>query len=351
MSGGIFVYVSQHASEQISVLRMDPGTGVLTPVQDVPATGRVMPLAISPDRRFLYASLRNEPWSVASFAIDGWTGELTHLGNTPAYETMVNITTDLTGRFLFAASNSPKGRRTGILSVAPIGTQGVVQSPYEMVRTPPKLHSVQPDPTNRFIVGASCDGDAIVRHRFDAATGIFDPEPLPPVLFEPGRGPRHFRFHPGGRSLAVVNEYDASVCVFRYNPQTGGMAELQIADAKPPGFVAGDYRGKGITASGADIHYTPNGRWLYVSVRGSLTIAAFAVDQTTGKLTNVGHVPAPDAPRGFGIDPFGRFLFAAGDESNDLIAYRIDGTSGALTQIAEYATGGGPNWVEVVRLS
>jgi 6-phosphogluconolactonase len=350
VSSGIFVYVSQHASAQISVLRMDPDSGALTPVQDVAATGRVMPLAISPDRRFLYASLRNEPWRVASFAIDGQTGKLTHLGNTPAFETMVNICTDLTGRHLLAAANSPKGRRTGILSVAPIGAQGVVQSPYQMVRTPPKLHSVQPDPTNRTIVGASCDGNAIIRHRFDAVTGVLDPEPLAPVLFEPGRGPRHLRFHPNGRSLSVINEYDASVCVFRYDCSTAALSEIQIADAKPPGFVTGEYLDKGVTASGADIHYTPDGRWLFVSVRASQTIAGFAVDQANGTLTSTGHAAAPDAPRGFGIEPLGKFLFATGDVSRNLVAYQIDQTNGALTKIAEYATGGGPNWVETVRL-
>jgi 6-phosphogluconolactonase len=350
VSSGIFVYVSQHTSAQISVLRMDPDSGALTPVQDVPATGRVMPLAVSPDRRFLYASLRNEPWQVASFAIDGQSGKLTHLGNSSAFETMVNICTDLTGRHLLAAANTPKGRRTGILSVFPIGVHGVVQSPYQMLRTPPKLHTVQPDPTNRYIVGASCDGNAIVRYRFDAVTGAIDSEPLAEVLFEPGRGPRHLQFHPNGRSLSVINEYDASVSVFSYDPVTAALSEIQIADAKPPGFAIGEYLDKGVTASGADIHYTPDGKWLFASVRASLTIAGFAVDQATGTLTSAGHAPAPNAPRAFGIDPLGKFLFAAGDVSRNLVAYRIDQASGALTQIGEYATGDGPNWVEVVRL-
>ncbi len=349
MTGGSFVYVSQHASRQISVLQMSPETGALTHVQDAP-TGRVQPMAVSPDRRFLYASLREAPWSIANFAIDGATGTLTHLGDTPAYDSMVNIALDRTGRYLFGANNPSKVLRTGILSVAPIGPQGYVQAGPDIVRTPPKLHSVIPDPTNRFVFGASCDGNVLVRHSFDAVTGTLDLDPLSPIIVEPGRGPRHMRFHPNGRFLYVINEYDASVCAFRFNPHTGMLAEIQIIDAKPEGYVPQDRRGKGISAAGADLHFTPDGKWLYVSVRGSLTLAAFAVDHVSGQLTSIGHFPAPAEPRGFGIDPFGRFLFVAGDVSSNLVAHRIDGATGKLTQIAEYQTGEGPNWVECVRL-
>jgi 6-phosphogluconolactonase len=129
------------------------------------------------------------------------------------------------------------------------------------------------------------------------------------------------------------------------------LSEIQIADAKPEGFVPFDRRGKGITAAGADIHFTPDGKWLYVSVRGSLTIAAFAVDHATGLLDAVGHFPAPADPRGFAIDPFSRFLLVAGDITNNLVVHRIDAATGALTQVADYQTGEGPNWVECVRLS
>lgn len=349
-TSGIYVYVSQHASEQISVLRMDPETGALTPVQDVPATGRIMPMAISPCRRFLYASLRNQPWSLATFAIDGATGRLTHMGNTPGFESMVNIALDRSGRFLLGANNPARVQRTGILTVQPIGPQGMVQAHVDMVRTPPKLHSVMVDPTNRFILGTSCDGDAIIRHAFDAVTGTLDPEPLSPVMVEPGRGPRHMRFHPDGRTLYVVNEYDASVCVFRYHPHRGLLSEIQIADAKPEGYEPADRRGKGISAGGADIHVTPDGKWLYVTVRGSLTMAAFAIDPATGRLTVTGHTPMPGEPRGFGIDPLGRYLFVAGDVSSNLVSHRIDAQTGALTPLAQYQLGDGPNWVECVRL-
>ena len=83
---GIYVYVSHQGAGQISVLRMAPASGELSKVQDVPVTGKVMPMAVSPDRRFLFAASRTEPYSIASFAIDGANGTLTHLGYAPAAE-------------------------------------------------------------------------------------------------------------------------------------------------------------------------------------------------------------------------------------------------------------------------
>ena len=349
--GGVFVYVSQHGSEQISALRMSVETGELTAIQTVAVTGKVMPMAVSPDSRFLYAALRSSPlWAVASLAIDRDNGTLTLLGTTPAFDSIVYLSTDRTGRFLFAANNPHHADRAGSLTVNAIGQQGFVQAPYEVFRTPPKLHAALADPSNRFVFATSCDGDAIVRYPFDAATGLLGPDPMPPVLVEGGRGPRHLQFHPNNRFLYLVNEYDASVCVFGYDMGSGNLSEIQIVSAQPPGYVPGERRGRGISAAAADLHFTPDGRWLYVSVRGSLTMAAFLVDPATGRLTSAGHFPMPKEPRGFSIDPFGRYLFAAGDASNNLISYSIDPGSGALTRIAEYPMGDGPNWVECVRL-
>ena len=66
----MYVYVSQQGAKQISVYRMS-SSGELSKVQDAPVTGKAMPMAVSPDRRFLFIALRTEPYSIASFAIDG----------------------------------------------------------------------------------------------------------------------------------------------------------------------------------------------------------------------------------------------------------------------------------------
>jgi len=75
---GMYVYVSQQGARQISVYRMSLSCE-LSKGQDVSVTGKAMPMAVSPDRRFLFIALRTEPYSIASFAIDGANGTLTHL--------------------------------------------------------------------------------------------------------------------------------------------------------------------------------------------------------------------------------------------------------------------------------
>ena len=100
----------------------------------------------------------------------------------------------------------------------------------------------------------------------------------------------------------------------------------------------------------ADIHMTPNGKFLYISERTSSTLGAFGVDAVTGKLTYLGSTPTEKQPRGFAIDPTGRFLVAAGEKSDTISVYAIDQASGALKPLQKYPAGKGANWVEIVGL-
>ena len=342
---GIYVYVSHQSGRQVAVLRMSPASGELTKLQDIPVKAEVMPMAVSPDRRFLFAALRTEPYSIASFAIDGANGTLTHLGYAPATESASYICADRTGRFLLAAYNPPdRSRRAGLVSVSAIGQHGYVQAPHQVIRTPPKAHAILTDFSNGFVYASSCDGDVMVRYPFDARAGLLNPDALPPIVVRPKSGPRHFVFHPHNRFMYLLNEYDGSICVFSHDARSGALAEVQIASALPPDFD------KERNARAADIHFTPDGRWLYASVRSSLTIAVFRVDASTGLLAPAGHFATVDEPRGFNIDPFGRYLLAAGLRANTLATYKIDAETGALTKLAEYPTARGPNWIELARL-
>ena len=100
----------------------------------------------------------------------------------------------------------------------------------------------------------------------------------------------------------------------------------------------------------ADLHVTPDGRFLYASERTSSTLAAFSVDLTSGHLTPIGSYETEQTPRGFNIDPTGRYLLAVGQDSHHLTTYGIDGASGALSKLGRYEMGKAPNWVEIHRL-
>jgi 6-phosphogluconolactonase len=89
----------------------------------------------------------------------------------------------------------------------------------------------------------------------------------------------------------------------------------------------------------------PSGRFLYVSKRGHDSIACFAVNAGSGRLTTLGQQPTEQTPRVFGIDPSGSFLYAAGQSSGKLAAYRIDPSRGALHALQVYDVGARPLWV------
>ena len=102
--------------------------------------------------------------------------------------------------------------------------------------------------------------------------------------------------------------------------------------------------------SAADLHITPDGKFLYGSERTTSTLAGFQVDPAKGTLTPIGSVPTEKQPRGFGIDPAGRYLLAVGQLSHGLSSYSIDPTSGKLMKLKEYPMGKNPNWVEILDL-
>ncbi|HTV24792.1 MAG TPA: beta-propeller fold lactonase family protein, partial [Polyangiaceae bacterium] len=88
-------------------------------------------------------------------------------------------------------------------------------------------------------------------------------------------------------------------------------------------------------STGAEIQVAPSGRFVYASNRGGEdTLAIFAVDAGTGRLTLVGHQPTGgDTPRSFHIEPSGRLLLVANQDSDEVVSFRIDGDSGLLTEL------------------
>ncbi|HEX5865946.1 MAG TPA: beta-propeller fold lactonase family protein, partial [Casimicrobiaceae bacterium] len=98
-----FVYVSNAGDGDIGVYRM-LDSGELQPGARAKAASVVMPMAVSPDRRFLYVASRNKPYRVHVYSIDRGTGELAPLSTSPLAESFPYISLDKTGRYLFAAS-------------------------------------------------------------------------------------------------------------------------------------------------------------------------------------------------------------------------------------------------------
>ncbi len=329
------VYVANADSREIIVLGMN-GSGALVEMKRVPVAGMVMPLAIAPSRKFLYASLRSEPFSVACFAVDRASGLLAFLSATRLPDQMCYITTDKTGRFLLSASY-----QGSLIAVHAIGADGLVRAdPIETIATRPNAHAIMTDQSNRFLFASCLGGDILMQQQFEAATGKITLNSPAEVATARGAGPRHFVFHPHRHWLYLLNELDATVNVYAFDTASGLLSPLQTISAMPP-----ELRAK---PSAADIQVTPDGRFLYASERATSTLAAFRIDTETGRLTSIGNFTTESQPRSFAIDPGGSFLLAVGQQSHHLTVYAIDRDSGRLDARERYPMGQNPNWVEIV---
>ncbi|PTM55161.1 lactonase family protein [Phreatobacter oligotrophus] len=333
------VYISNAESREIVAMALDAETGALREVSRVPTSGTAMPMAVSPDKRFLYVGLRSAPFSVSTFAIDPKTGGLAHVETAPLPDNMAYLSTDRTGRYLFSASYG--GNR---IAVTPIEASGVARGePIQVIETRKNAHAILADRQNRNVFATNLGGDIVLQYRLDAATGRLAPNTPPFVETRAGAGPRHFVFHPNDRFVFLINELDGSINSYRYDAAAGTLAEASTSTAMPAGAA-------GAKPWAADIHLTPDGRFLYASERTTSTLTAYRVDAATGALTTIGSVPTETQPRGFNVDPRGRFLVAVGQKSNGATVYAIDQASGALRTLQQYPIGRDPNWVEIIDL-
>lgn len=338
----MFLYVGNAETRDVSAFKLHDENGDLTPIGTFAVPGPSascfsFPLAVSPDKRILFVVLRNEPWSVRSFAIDPGSGRLDYLGFGPLADNTCYISTDRTGRFLLSASY--QGSK---IAVNPIGSDGIVQAPQQIIPTEPKSHSILVDAANRHALSACLGGDIFYQWRFDAQTGRLTPNEPPFVSVKKDSGPRHFVFHPNGAIVYLLTEHAVTIHVYDYDPGKGTLTERQVIDALTPN------PGDKIWAT--DIHMTPDGRFLYAAERGSSTLAMLRVDPKDGTLSLTGHIVTEKQPRGFAIDPSGRFLYCTGQLSTRMSGYAIDGESGNLTKLKDYPVGKNPNWVEIVKL-
>jgi 6-phosphogluconolactonase len=351
-----FVYVSNADDGDIGAYRM-LDSGELQPGARAKAASIVMPMAVSPDKRFLYAASRSKPFSVHVYAIDAGSGALTHLATSPLAESFPYISLDKTGRWLFGA-----GYGAAVISVNAVGADGrVAAEAQQVIPVGRNAHSIRVDAGNKFAYVPTLGTDQVFQFAFDAKSGRLASNTPAVFQMKAGTGPRHFITSSDNKFVYVLSELLATVTTFALDSKTGLLTEASSVSGLPPGskLVPGAPRGAvGVAGApprntdndiwAADIHMTPNGKFLYISERTNNNLIAFSVDAASGKLTYLSSTPTEPQPRGFAIDSKGRYLVASGEKSATISVYAIDQANGALKFLNKYPTGKGSNWVEIV---
>ncbi len=351
-----FVYVSNAEDGDIGAYRL-LDSGELQAGPRAKAASIVMPMAVSPDKRFLYAASRSKPFSVHAYSIERGTGALTLLATSPLAESFPYISVDRTGRYLFGA-----GYGAAVISVNAIGADGrVAAEPLQVIPVGRNAHSIRVDESNKFAFVPTLGSDQMVQLTVAAKAGRLASNTPAIYLMKAGTGPRHFVTSADNRYVYVLSELLATVTTYSLDPKSGLLTEVSTATGLPPDSKLGPGAPRGaVGVAGApprntdndiwaaDIHITPNGKFLYITERTSHTLAGFSVDGASGNLTYLGSTPTERQPRGFAIDPKGRFLVASGEKSDTVSVYAIDQASGALKLQNKFPTGKGSNWVEIV---
>jgi 6-phosphogluconolactonase len=319
-------------SRGVYSLLLDAGTGSLGEPELAAESPNPTFLAVSPDRRLLYAVCSGDAWA-SSFAIDPATARLSPVqpakpgsGPTPCH-----IAVDREGRIAIAANY-----HLGTAAAIPLGADGAMgaphvvahsgRGPHPLRQAAPHVHSTNFSPDGRFALVCDLGLDRIFTYRIDRESVAFIPAATPFVAAAPGSGPRHLAFGRGGRHAYAINELDNTIVGYRYEAMDGSLTALQSVSVLPPGF-GGD-------ATAAEVSIHPSGKFVYGSSRGPDTLAVFAVDSATGSLSPIEIVLCGGkGPRHFSISPDGTWLVCAHQDSNTLCSFRIDLQTGRLERV------------------
>ncbi len=355
-------------SKGIYAYGYDAASGKLRPLGLAAETASPSFLAVDASRKFLYAVNEIHDYKgeasggVTAFAIgsDRKTGKLTELnevasrGADPCY-----ISFDRAGKYVLVANYS--GGNVAVFPLSSDGRLGEASSVAKDSGTPgpnkdrqeaPHAHWIEASARNRFAYVSDLGLDRVLIYKFDAVKGTLSPgdsranahgspqnatgateskdtKDFFSATLTPGTGPRHVAFSADGKFMYVLGELDSTVTVFA-NDSIETFRSIQKISALPPGFSGHN--------NAAEIAIHPSGKFLYTSNRGDDSIAVFAIDRATGRLTFIQRVSSGGkTPRNFTIDPTGKRLLAANQDSGNIVEFDIDAANGKLTPTGEVA--------------
>ncbi len=323
---------SQRGSKGIYAVRLASETGAMTIIGDTSANNASF-LCLSPDGKYLYAASETgerpdgkRGGALLSYAVQG--SNLKQLSEQPVEgQYTCHVACSPNGRWL-VASNYGDGTHV----VVPVGANGMLGKPTDIVansgspgpgQSGGHAHSATFSVDGAFVYGCDLGLDRICVYRLDDASGKLIPASA--TVLPPGAGPRHFALHPKLATAYVINELNSTVTMFTRNPSTGALTAEQTTETLPRAAEVERRAGR-LKNSCADIHVSPDGKTLYGSNRGHDSLAVFAVNERTGKLTATGHVPTGGKnPRNFGLVPKTALLLAANMDGDNVLSFKRGG--------------------------
>jgi 6-phosphogluconolactonase len=319
------------ASDGIYVYRFDIDSGKINYLNHIAGIADPTYLTVSSNNKFIYAvsDKRIGSGSVNAYKFNAATGQLDSINKQPAYGGPLYVSIDKAQKNLFCANYMG-----GSLSVYPINADGSLGEASQVLQNSgssinrlrqeaPHVQSAVLSPDEKFLVSTDLGTDKLHIYKYYPTAGdVLTPAPAPFVNGNPGYGPRNAVFSADGRFIYMLQEISGTITVYRF--AKGRASYVQLKSLVPDGF-----RGN---IQAADMHLSPDGRFLYASNRGTANeIIQFAVNKVTGKLTLVKRYNSGGrSPRNFVIDPTGKYMLVSNQFSNNVSVFKIDKATGML---------------------
>lgn len=320
-------------SKGIYVYRFNAATGTAQWVSNTDSASNPSYLAIAPNNKYIYAvneTHGDNGGNVSAYTFDNTTGKLTFInqqptgGDDPCY-----VSVNKNNNWVMVGNYSG-----GSAAAFPVNTNGSLQPYSQLVQDSGSsanakrqekahVHSTVFSPAQDYLFTPDLGTDKVMIYRFNPdSKKPLTPATPPYAAVTAGNGPRHFTFHPNEKFAYVMQELSGTVGVYRYS--AGKLTLLQDVPTHPA-----DYKGD---IGSADIHLSPDGKFLYASNRGDEnTITIFSVNPATGKLTLKGYQPTRGkTPRNFIVDPTGNYLLAANQNTDNIVIFKRNKQTGLL---------------------
>ncbi len=338
-------------SEGIYVYNFDATNGKTALISQIKANNPSY-LAISKDESFVYAiedNRNNTSSEAAAYHFDKRTGTLSFINKQPNNGLgACYITVDKTNKWLFMANYG-----SGSLSVLPIKKDGSIDAVRQFYQhtgssinpqrqKEPHVHTAVLSLDEKYLFTTDLGTDKINRYAFDAsATNPLTPTKDSVTYSTPGNGPRHLAFSPDGKFLFTINELSGTIDAFSVDKEQ--LQKLQTANI--------DTADNGSTTrASADIHLSPDGKFLYATNRGAYnTIATYSLNKADGKLTFIAMQPTGGVmPRNFTIDPTGSYLLIGHQKSDNITIFKRNKQTGLLSRIDNTIEVGSPVCLKII---
>jgi len=315
-------------SKGIYLSKFDADSGIITTPELVATINNPSFQCVTADKKQLWSV--NESWSgigqVVGYDIDSVSGALTKIkaygceGNSPCFISYHESTNNI------LAANYTSGdviripvTETGLPNGSTQLHKHTGKGPNASRQASPHAHCIKIDPQGKYLYSCDLGGDKIYVYTIEnGALKVFKE-----IKTSAGAGPRHLDFHPTNKCMAVVHELNGTVVT--YLPDADGCFSIENTTVKT---LPDSYKGQ---SQCADIHFSPNGKFLYASNRGNNSIVIYKMkDETTPEIVDW-QTQNLEFTRNFVINSSGKFLIAANQNGNTVVVFNIDQETGKLT--------------------